>query len=194
MFGADKTYLINLPYRIDRLKIAKHQFAKAGIEDYTVFPAIDARRLKIKGVTEENQGLIGCFLSHYFILQEAVMNKYKRIIIFEDDVVLSDDFSFKLMNGLDEVPNTWQLLYLGYYERTGSHKIRVSKNIVIPKNTWGTHAYMVQNNGIKIIYDNLQEIKTHIDIQISEHISPKLFTYCIYPSICNQSGIKSDIK
>lgn len=194
MFNADKIYLINLPHRIDRLKMAKNQFLKAGITDYTIFPAIDARKLNIRGITEGNQGLIGCFLSHYFILQTAIMNGYKRIAVFEDDVILVSEFEENFKCGMSQVPDKWQMLYLGYYERTGQGKIQVSENITIPKNTWGTHAYMVQNEGIKIMYENLQEIKTHVDIQIGRDIVPKMYTYCISPAICNQSGIKSDIK
>lgn len=194
MLNADKTYLINLPYRKDRLRIAKEQFAKAGIIDYTIFPAIDARKLRIKGVVEENQGLIGCFLSHYFILQEALLNGYKRIAIFEDDIIFSSDFRDRYHKAMLEVPLTWQMLYLGYYERSGQAKIQVSENVTIPKDTWGTHAYMVQNGGIKILYDNLQEIKSHIDVQISQDVVQKMYTYCISPALCYQSGIKSDIK
>ncbi len=194
MFNADKTYLINLPHRIDRLRIAKLQFNKAGINGYKIFPAIDARKLNINGVIEKNQGLIGCFLSHYFILQEAILNNYKRIVVFEDDIILVDNFKDKFEEGMKQITEKWQLLYLGYYERTGQSKLQVTENISIPKNTWGTHAYMVQNDGIKIMYDNLQNIKTHIDVQINNDIVPKLYTYCISPALCRQSGIKSDIK
>lgn len=194
MIGCDKTYVINLPHRVDRLRIAKQQFAKAGICNYTVFPAIDAKRLKIKGTVEDNQGLIGCFLSHYVILQEAIINGYKRIAIFEDDILLVQDFKEKFDIAYEQVPDKWQMLYLGYYERTGAAKVQVSENVTIPKNTWGTHAYMVQNKGIKIMYDNLQTIRSHIDVQITEDIVPKMYSYCISPAICYQSGIKSDIQ
>lgn len=194
MFNADKTYLINLPHRSDRLRITKQQFAKEGIPMPTIFPAIDSRKLKIKGTTEDNQGLIGCYLSHYCILQMAMLNGYKRIAVFEDDILLVPDFKAKFDSAMTQVPDKWQLLYMGYYERTGTAKIQVSENITIPKNTWGTHAYMVQGDGIKIMYDNLQTIRSHIDVQISEEIVPKMYTYCINPAICHQSGIKSDIK
>lgn len=194
MIPCDRTYLINLPHRTDRLRIAKQQFAKAGMDMPIIFPAIDAKKLGITGMTEANQGLIGCFMSHYFILQNAILSGYKRIAIFEDDILLVNGFKEKLNTGLFEVPDKWELLYLGYYERTGSGKVQVSQNITIPKNTWGTHAYMVQGDGIKKMYDNLQTIRTHIDIQITEDIAPKLYTYCISPAICHQSGIKSDIK
>ncbi|MFI5404920.1 MAG: glycosyltransferase family 25 protein [Nitrososphaerales archaeon] len=194
MFGADKIYLINLAHRNDRLRMAKRQFEKAGIEGYTVFPAIDAKRMRIRGVDETNQGLIGCFLSHFFILHEAIINKYKRIVIFEDDIIFEENFEEKLMQAMKEVPEIWQMIYLGYYERYGHSKIAISKNVSIPKNTWGTHAYMLQGSGIKMMYDNLQEIKSHIDVQIDTDIVPKIYTYCITPALCRQSGIKSDIK
>lgn len=194
MLECDKIYLINLPHRTDRLRMAKKQFEKAGINDYNIFKAIDARKLRIKGVVEDNQGLIGCFLSHFVILQEAIRYNYKRIAVFEDDMIFVDDFKDKYEHAMNQIPDKWQLLYLGYYERSGQSKLMVTENISIPKNTWGTHAYMLQNDGIKIMYENLQEIKSHIDVQISSEIVPKLYTYCITPAICYQSGIKSDIK
>lgn len=194
MFNADKTYLINLNHRIDRLRMAKRQFDNAGIKDYAVFPAIDAKRLGVKGVKEDNQGLIGCFLSHFFILQEAILHGYKRIAIFEDDIILVNDFKNKYEESYKLVPEKWQMLYLGYYERTGKSKVKINESVSIPKHTWGTHAYMVQNDGIKIMHNNLQEIKSHIDVQIDRDIVPKMYTYCIAPALCTQSGIKSDIK
>lgn len=193
MIPCDQTYLINLPHRKDRLRVATEQMRRADIP-FTLFPAIDARKLGIKGVKEDNQGLIGCFLSHYFILQEAVLNGYKRIAVFEDDIVIVPDFKGKFDEAYKQVPDKWQMLYLGYYERTGAAKVQVSENVTIPKNTWGTHAYILQNEGIKIMYDNLQTIRSHIDVQISEDIVPKMYTYCISPALCYQSGIKSDIK
>src|SRR3990167_157317 len=194
MLHCDQTYLINLPHRTDRLRIAKQQFEKAGIPMPTIFNAIDARKLKLTGTTEANQGLIGCFMSHYFLLQHALLNGYKRIAIFEDDILLLQDFKEKFDIAYEQVPDKWQMLYIGYYERTGAAKVKVSENVTIPKNTWGTHAYMVQNEGIKIMFENLQTIRSHIDVQISEDIVQKMYTYCISPAICHQSGIKSDIK
>lgn len=194
MVKTDKIYLINLAHRTDRLRTAKRQFEKAGIDGYTVFPAIDAKRLCIKGVKEDNQGLIGCFLSHFFILQESLINKYNRIVIFEDDVIFEDNFMNKLNKAFVDVPEIWQMIYLGYYERTGHSKVKITDKVSIPKNTWGTHAYMLQGDGIRIMYEGLQEIKTHIDVQIDTEIVPKMYTYCITPSLCRQSGIKSDIK
>lgn len=191
---ADKTYLINLEYRIDRLRMAKQQLEKAEIE-YTLFPAIDSKKMGIKGTTIENQGLIGCFLSHFFILQEAVMNGYKSIAVFEDDIIFVSDFKNKFEKYMGSIPEKWQLFMLGYYERLeNGHKTMISENIVIPHSTWGTHGYIVRNEGIKIMWENLKTIHTHIDVQISNKIISKLYTYCAYPALVHQIGVKSDIQ
>src|SRR3990167_4312913 len=123
MLNCDQTYLINLPRRTDRLRVAKQQFEKAGLPMPTVFPAIDAKRLKLKGTTEDNQGLIGCFLSHYFILQHALLMGYQQIAIFEDDVLIDANFKDKFTEAMTQIPDKWQMLYLGYYERNGKAKV-----------------------------------------------------------------------
>lgn len=192
---ASKTYLINLSHREDRRKISFAQMQKAGI-DFQHFPAIDARKMKVRGESIENPGLIGCFLSHYFILQEALLNGYDSVAVFEDDVILVSEFQEKFQRAQAELPETWELFMLGYYERLGDkgYKIKISDNIVIPRSTWGTHGYIVRREGIKKMWEGLQVIKTHIDVQISTDIVPKTYTYCAYPALCHQSGIKSDIK
>lgn len=192
---ADRTYVINLPHREDRRKMACGQLNNASIE-YQVFQAVDARKLKIRGEAIENPGLIGCFLSHYFIMQEALLNGYNSVAVFEDDVVLVLNFKERYEAALSELPEKWELFMLGYYERLGEkgYKIKISDNIVIPRSTWGTHGYIVRGEGIKKMWEGLQVIKTHIDVQISTDIVPKMYTYCAYPALCHQSGIKSDIK
>lgn len=60
------------------------------------------------------EGHIACSLSHRKVYEDIVTKKYKRVMIFEDDVV--PDFP-KLPNVdaiLDELPNDWELLYWGY--------------------------------------------------------------------------------
>ena len=191
----DKIFLINLEHRQDRLQQTIQQLNKIGLKNVTRFPAINARRLGITKKTLDNPGLIGCFLSHYFILQQAVMAGWKRLLILEDDVNFVNGFNELLQYSLTQLPTDWQLVYLGYTERNGhlTYKEKLSDNITIPNDPWGTQAYMVQGDGIRILYENLQEIKDHIDIQISRHISDKIKVYEIFPSLCPQSGAESDI-
>lgn len=193
MFGTENIYLINLKHRRDRLLMSKKQLNKIGVNNYKLFQAVDARKLGLTGVNEKNQGLIGCFMSHYILLQNAILNGIKRMVVFEDDVIFCNDFKERFIEEFKQVPNKWELLYLGYYER-GESKLKIANNICVPKCTWGTHGYMVQNAGIIKMFDGLQEIKGHIDIQIDNQLVKDIYTYCFSPALCFQSGIKSDIK
>ncbi len=191
----DKIYLINLNHRHDRLQKSMAEVERIGLENVKRFPAINAKALGITKKDLDNPGLIGCFLSHFAILQEAVVNNYKRLLIMEDDVTFINGFNEAMTYALEQLPSDWELVYLGYTERYGENtfKKRVSDSIVIPNDPWGTQAYIVQNEGIRILYENLQHIKDHIDIQISRYINPKLKVYELYPSLCPQSGAESDI-
>lgn len=59
-------------------------------------------------------GEIACSLSHRNIYQAIVDNNWNRILIFEDDVVPDFDNLCQLETALKELPEDWELFYLGY--------------------------------------------------------------------------------
>jgi glycosyl transferase family 25 len=61
-----------------------------------------------------NLGEIACSLSHRNIYQAMVENGWKRVLIFEDDVVPDTNTLHKLPDCLKELPADWELFYLGY--------------------------------------------------------------------------------
>ncbi len=191
----DKIYLINLTHRTDRYKQAIENINGIGLHNVVRFPAINAKHLGLTKKGLDNPGLIGCFLSHYFIFQEAVVNGYERILVFEDDVTFVNGFNERLAYALDQLPTNWDFVYLGYTERNGmyTYKNKFSPNLAIPNDPWGTQAYMVQGDAIKMIYDHLQSLNDHVDIQLSREIMPKLKAFELFPPLCPQSGSSSDI-
>jgi glycosyl transferase family 25 len=59
-------------------------------------------------------GEIGCALSHRRAYEEAVRNGWRRTVVFEDDVVpRANDLAF-LPQALSQLPDGWELCYLGY--------------------------------------------------------------------------------
>ena len=124
------SYVINLERRPDRLQ----NFCKKNSDKINVMlaKAIDGRLLEFnqqisingnpiisKKLTERFSGLkigeIGCFLSHYF-LWKKIATSDKPCIIFEDDVVLCDDFNKKLNSIIEKgVPSNCDVLYLGIW-------------------------------------------------------------------------------
>jgi GR25 family glycosyltransferase involved in LPS biosynthesis len=72
----DKVYYINLDYRTDRREQIEKELEKMKIP-----------KNKIERFTAINypNGYIGCTLSHFEIIKNAINNDYNNIIIFEDD-------------------------------------------------------------------------------------------------------------
>lgn len=111
----DQIYVINLPYRKDRLQEVEAQLSKVGLslshERVTLFPA--ARPDNPGSFT--SIGARGCYMSHLGVLKDAQQKAYSKILILEDDADISDSFLSLSQDQLDALlRGTWDMLYLGY--------------------------------------------------------------------------------
>ncbi|MES2182545.1 MAG: glycosyltransferase family 25 protein [Pseudomonadota bacterium] len=111
----DKIYIINLPSRLDRRNEMEAQLNKIGIKmsdkKVFLFPAI--RPLETGEF--ESVGARGCFLSHLEVLKDAEVNGYERILVLEDDLNFSTQFSSRIENVLEMLKNSkWSFFYGGY--------------------------------------------------------------------------------
>ena len=61
-----------------------------------------------------NLGEVACSLSHRMVYAEMVKNNRKKVLILEDDVLPIAENLAKLPAALDELPDNWELVYLGY--------------------------------------------------------------------------------
>lgn len=66
-----------------------------------------------------NDGEIACSLSHRNIYEAMINNNWKKVLVFEDDVLPAYDVLHLLPVALKELPADWELVYLGYlkYEK-----------------------------------------------------------------------------
>jgi glycosyl transferase family 25 len=60
-----------------------------------------------------NLGELACSLSHRMVYEEMIKHGWKKILVFEDDVLPLDSLSL-LPTALTELPKNWELIYLGY--------------------------------------------------------------------------------
>ena len=152
-------YLINLDVSKDRLEFMNEQCKREKIE-YARFPAVNGKELDISSmdnVTNKKmtRGAVGCTLSHIGIWEDAERKGHENIMVLEDDVVLAKNFKAKLAKILSEVPDDFDILYLG-----GSNlKVkRVSPNIGVPKKTkakgtfnTGTYAMVINKKALPVL-------------------------------------------
>ena len=112
------------------------------------------------------------------------------VLILEDDAYFKTDFSNieKYSKQLDN----YDMLYL-----SGSHlgkKEKVSANIIKIEGTYTTTGYIITENVMKYLVDNIEGYTKEIDIFYAEEIQPKFNCYCTVPHIIHQKEGYSDIQ
>ncbi len=181
------TFVINLDYRFDRLLIVNKHLKNLGIT-FERFPAIRPKFYDIPTNYRENIyhssgkpsqnyiiGTYGCAMSHIGIIKLAKARNYKYVLILEDDATFIDDFNPELL----ELPDNWDMLYLG-----GNHHIEPASsqpNVGIRriKKTTRTHSYIVRNNLYQKIIDEVVGYPYPIDMYYAREIQPYYNCYCI---------------
>ena len=171
----DQIYLVNLDRRPDRLRNMQEIFNELRI-DYKRIRAIDGKidvtedyldQMGIRMMSDFSEpfhgrplthGEIGCFMSHYNIWQDVVQQKFREIIVFEDDVRFEPFFRQKLNSVRDELEHMdWDLVFLGrkILHNVEENWVENSKWLVHVNYTYWTLGYMMTFQGAqKLIREN----------------------------------------
>ena len=199
----DQIYCINLDRREDRWERVVERFERAGVvvkrisavDGASIPPAELPPRSRLKGV-EPNQSiaaLCGGWLSHRAAFLDARIHGHRRVLIFEDDVVLSEGLNEKFYRYLPEVPKDWSLLYLG-----GNHVdpvTPVSENVVRMNMSFALHAYAVDQSILesllKFMTPDPSRIPTVVDVYLGI-LHKRLPAYCFSPPMAWQEDGFSD--
>jgi GR25 family glycosyltransferase involved in LPS biosynthesis len=193
----NKTYVINLERRKDRLEHITKEMRKAKII-FDRFDAVDGRKLGTE-YNDFKRAQIGCFKSHVGVIKDAIEKNYNVIAIFEDDIILCDDFQERFKLYIDNIPKMmrkWDIMYLGCHFHGCKSPIPIKNNIYKVIESYGCFAMILNNtNGLfqkivggaksneqKIAYDDY--IKT---------LQPSLNTYVFMPFFVKTWETKSDI-
>ncbi|MGZ9083110.1 MAG: glycosyltransferase family 25 protein [Rhodoplanes sp.] len=111
----DRIYLINLAERVDRKEHMARELKRVGLDiscDVELFKAIrPAEALAFPGL-----GVLGCYLSHLSVLRMAKYDGLGKILIVEDDLMISRrlprviTYLSQQMDAID-----WDILLLGFF-------------------------------------------------------------------------------
>jgi GR25 family glycosyltransferase involved in LPS biosynthesis len=157
----------------------------------------------ISNKTHDNvRGVLGCYLAQRNLLNKIAKDYSKgkdnteSTLILEDDVLFPKTFQNDLERVYPEVPDDWDVLFLG---RTSIAGRKVSEHIVKMnprhRSNSGNWAYLVKNKTLKKkILPRLKIMKDAIDYQFN-HMSNKVNMYIIQPNIVNfNKATHSNIK
>lgn len=136
----DHVYMVNLKEKVgNRLKVATHlnnfgisfevfeatngykgealerfeRYKSRELGQLTRYPEFnDFEKQRGKGFIE-SAGSIGYIYTYLKIIRDAKSRGYKRILIVEDDVLLSNDFEYQFRGFVDRIARDWKVLMLG---------------------------------------------------------------------------------
>lgn len=76
---------------------------------------------------------LGCALSHRRVYEDVVRNGWRKVLVFEDDAVPRTEDLPLLESAFAELPDGWDLVYLGYtnFERVTLHD-RLKQAMYVP--------------------------------------------------------------
>jgi glycosyl transferase family 25 len=127
----DKIYVITLHRATSRQQTIKHILD--GV-DYDFFYGVDKLNLNFEQVQQDGTydnkkaiqyhrnskpmylGQVACSLSHRKLYEHILQNtQYNKVLIFEDDFLVDEIAFTHIHSVLEQLPSSWDLLYLGYY-------------------------------------------------------------------------------
>lgn len=187
----DCIYCINLLHRKDRLdQFKKDNLSILGTSILQVFKAIDGNDLTDPD-WQYSRGALGCRLSHLAVYKDAVAKKYSKIIVLEDDVILSKHLKESLFDVIKITNHDWDMIYLG-----GTHYLKpdkVNENVVKLNGTLALHAVAINCRCLEEIISKIETDKRWVDSVIGDlHVKLKVYGF-LKPLAMQRKGY-SDIQ
>lgn len=183
--------VINLDSRKDRLEICQKE----------EFPKIKINPLRKSGVVFKGtnndwwNGAIGCMISHYHVLQSALLLN-TNVFIFEDDVSFIDEKIRKNLGIVCEQIKKldWDMLYIGGNILKPAYQ--VSSHLAKLTHAQSTSSYGVNIKFIEKLlkYFDLSNIMKPIDLIYAEDVIPNHNCYISIPMLAIQRSDYSNIE
>lgn len=221
-------FVLNLDRSKTRWKNTMEQMDQAGLK-VNRLPAVDGRAVSKEILYNETtaiarllqpRGVLGCYMSHRKFWQLVVDRKYESAIVFEDDIVLVDDFKKKLLENMRSIEGEeFDVLLLGAIGRVhpegkdnfgtlffssymgGSRPfIKITDHFYQPQKPAGTHAYLVTYSGAQKLLTLCPKATFHVDLDAWRHrqlvirmFTPMLVFQTFAPTSLTGSGVEEVI-
>jgi GR25 family glycosyltransferase involved in LPS biosynthesis len=169
------------------------------IEDIQAFYKKSDIKVDPKGWLGEGwkPGELGIWASNYTAWANFANSIYDHIILMEDDIQLSKDFSQRLYEYIDELPEDWDVFTVYVpptgnirYKKDGKHLDVGKKNVCKVYQSWSCLCYVVSKSGAKKL---LEMVKTPVSRPIDHYLfyNEELNVYAIKYSRANICNIYS---
>lgn len=141
-------FCINLDRRLDRWEKMQKTFKKQNLQVHR-WSAIDAKEYQVSAQSAS-------ISSHINLLYFCNLVNIEYALIFEDDVVLCNNFAQKLQEVLQEMPPDWDAFSLHCFK---AETTKISDNLCkLMSPTFGNHAILFNSRGINKVLNNKNKL------------------------------------
>ena len=189
----DHVYCIHLPNDERRERI-EHQFERIGVSDRVQYIYADRPPTKfhMSNMRRGAGGELGVNLSQIKAIVTAISDNAQLPIFFEDDIEFRKDSIEQLTIALSELPDNWDMLYMGGHPRGPVPKWQASRySSALAKIGHMSFAdsYAMQRHTLLEFFgfwcDRITQPKAMYDIILGE-FAGTVNTFCTYPILCEQ--------
>ena len=190
----DKIYVITLERATER-----HLHVKKELEglDFQFFIGKDKQLFSVEDLKNKNiynedlaiknhrfskalpAGMIGCSWSHALVYDDVIKNKFSKVLVMEDDIVVDTSKINLLPKVLEELPKDWDLLYFGFHNNE-----LPPPNASIKKAFYHLVRFF---NGIKFSHSTINHLYPK---KVSEHICTAGYHDCTHAYGLTLNGAK----
>lgn len=188
----DQTYCINLDHRTDRWQEAKKEFDKHHLSVERI-SAINGSDLNLDWPPEIKEGAVGCSLSHLFTLKLAKHLDLYNYLVLEDDIKFDENINQKFRSIYPEVPEDWDMLYLGGQHFHGMDLKQISENVYKCEYTLTTHSFALKHTVYDKFISKLIDLTKPCDVHFAE-AHKEINAYVIIPHLTWQASSYSDVE
>ena len=129
-----KIFVLHYSKLTQRKRFILHQFARHGITDYEFIERFDKDAITddecpefSKNYVANRRTELSLHLKHIHVYRLMMLHDYEDVLVFEDDVVLSDDFMNKLKDYMTQLPKDYDMLFIG-----DGCKLHIPKYMQVP--------------------------------------------------------------
>lgn len=149
------------------------------------------RKINKKFISFCRRGQIACLLSHIEVWKKIIQNNIEKMLVLEDDAILTDNFIVNFKSMYQELPKNWDFVYL-YVHPDCKRNIPDNKYKYLNTGfkTYGTVGYLITNNIAKELIKLFENnINTTVDDSISWFLNHYNKTYfCVKNNLIETGG------
>jgi GR25 family glycosyltransferase involved in LPS biosynthesis len=188
-----KTSLINIPIYVINLK--KDIFRRSYIKYITKLLNLNIKLIIVDNISNDvakslnaklRVGVVGCYLSHMWCLNDAIKNNFQHFLILEDDVVFKKDF-IQILNSIEYTK--YDMIQLGCcdfnlkYNLDSSEIDYKKEGVYYPKKiALGAYGNIYNINFARLLYNSKINSIVEFDTDFNEYYERYKIAVC-YPNL-----------